>query len=127
MSKNSMPVAANHERDTSANLASYVVGFVLSIILTLTAYFLVTRGLLAGQAALWTLGGLAAVQFTVQLLCFLHLGGESRPRWKLAVFWFMLGIVFIVVVGSIWIMNNLNYHMLPASQLKSYMHTNEGI
>ena len=38
-------------------------------------------------------------------------------------------MVLIVVIGSLWIMHNLNYnmmHMSPQEQLQ-YMHDNEGI
>lgn len=58
------------------------------------------------------LGILAFGQFVVQLVYFLHLGTEQKPRWKLLVFWFMIVVVLIVVVGSLWIMYNLNYNMI---------------
>ena len=109
------------------HLSSYVVGFGLSVLLTLLAFGLVTQHLLAGNAALLAIGGLAILQFAVQVLCFLHLAGELKPRLKLMVFGFMLMVVLILVGGSIWIMNNLSYNMqAPAQQLK-YLHQNEGI
>jgi cytochrome o ubiquinol oxidase operon protein cyoD len=120
-------VAVEHEAGGRNSLASYVVGFVLSVFLTLCAYFVVTRGLLHGRVALAAISIFAVLQFVVQLLCFLHLGRETKPRWKLAVFWFMILTVFIVVVGSIWIMNNLNYHTMPTDELPSHLHTEEGL
>jgi hypothetical protein len=39
----------------------------------------------------------------------------------------MIIMVFILVAGSIWIMNNLNYHMLQPNDLLKYMHQNEGL
>lgn len=107
------PVISDHEAEQRAALSSYVVGFALSVILTLVAFLIVTQHLMSGTAALVAIGLLAILQFTVQTLCFLHLGGESRPRNKLMVFLFMLMVVVILVGGSIWIMNNLNYHMNP--------------
>jgi cytochrome o ubiquinol oxidase operon protein cyoD len=63
---------------------------------------------------------LAIAQVLVQLFFFLHLGKETRPRWKLAVLLTMLIVLGILVFGSLWIMQNLNYHMSP-DQMNSYM------
>jgi cytochrome o ubiquinol oxidase operon protein cyoD len=96
--------------------ASYTVGFILSIALTLGAYFVVTSQNDAGNPAMsygYIIGAivvLAIVQLLVQLRYFIHLGQESGPRWNRLMFMFMLLIVFIVVGGTLWIMNNLDYH-----------------
>jgi cytochrome o ubiquinol oxidase operon protein cyoD len=55
--------------------------------------------------------GLAVAQLLVQLVFFLHLGREPKPRQNLVVFLFMLLVIGILVIGSLWIMHNLNYHM----------------
>lgn len=101
--------------------AAYVAGFVGSIVLTLTAYFAVTTQAFTSTATLYVIGFLAIVQFVVQLFCFLHLGQEDRPRWRLAVFGFMVLVVVILVFGSIWIMNNLDYHMMSTEQVDEYL------
>lgn len=93
-------------------VAKYSIGFVLSLLLTLVAYFAVLNSTLAGIMLLVILGVLAVVQMIVQLVFFLHLDTELRPRYKRASFLFMAGILLIVVVGSIWIMQNLNYNMM---------------
>lgn len=90
---------------------SYITGFVLSIALTLAAYIMVVEKFLSGNALIGAIIGLAIVQLLVQLFFFLHLGQETRPRWKLVVFLFMLLVLFILVFGSIWIMYSLDYHM----------------
>jgi len=95
------------------SLQSYVLGFVFSLILTLSAYFIATEYWLAGPHLLFTLGGLAALQAVVQLLFFFHLAEEESPRWKFYVFLFMLLIAAIIIFGSIWIMYNLDYRMMP--------------
>ena len=110
-------------------MATYVVGFLLSVLLTLLAFWLVGRHLISGGAALFAIFGLALIQFCVQVLCFLHLGEDKRPRYKLMAFLFMVLVVVILAGGSLWIMNNLNYHMhiLTPSQQSKYLHDNEGI
>lgn len=121
---------SDHTAPEQLTLATYVVGFVLSVLLTLAAFWLVSQHKLTGSAALVAIFGLALLQFCVQVLCFLHLAEDQRPRHKVMAFLFMLLVVIILAGGSLWIMDNLNYHMkaplTPAQQAK-YLHNNEGI
>jgi cytochrome o ubiquinol oxidase operon protein cyoD len=105
-------------------IARYLIGFVLSLILTLAAYVFVT----GGYHSPWTLaalGVLAIVQMVVQLMLFLHLGEEAGPRFKLWSFLFMGGSLIIIVIGSIWIIHNMNYNManMTPNEKDSYMLT----
>lgn len=104
----------------------YVVGFGLSIVLTLLAYFLVTNHVLVGGMLIGSIIGLAIVQMMVQLLFFLHLGQESKPHWNLVFFISTVSVILLVVVASLWIMNHLNYNMTP-KDMNSYMIKEEGI
>lgn len=92
---------------------SYVVGFIWSIVLTLAAYFLVVEHIFTGWTLGLVIGALSIVQVVIQLLYFLHLGDEPKPYWNLIVFSFMVLVVVILVAGSLWIMYNLNYRMMP--------------
>jgi cytochrome o ubiquinol oxidase operon protein cyoD len=108
-------------------LVEYIIGFVLSLGLTLTAYALAVGNILEDWGLLYILAALAIVQAIVQLLFFLHLRDESEPRWKLLVFDFMLVIVTILVFGSIWIMNNLHYNMMSPQETDQHIIQDEGI
>lgn len=103
-------------------VAKYGVGFVLSLLLTIAAYMLAV-GDWKPSWILVILGVLAIVQMIVQLIFFLHLSDESRPRYKLAAFVFMAGSLTIIIVGSLWIMENMNYNMteMTPTQKNSYM------
>lgn len=94
---------------------TYVIGFILSLILTLVAYFLAAGNIMSGWALVFTVGSLAFVQVVIQLVFFLHIGEEPAPRLNFIVFLFMVLIVLIIVVGSIWIMYHLDYQMIPDS------------
>jgi len=97
-------------------LSSYSTGFVLSIILTLAAYFLVANHLLPDRHTLiLILVGLGVAQLLVQVIFFLHLGSESNPRWNLIAFLFAVMVVGIIGFGSLWIMQHLNYNMMQMS------------
>jgi cytochrome o ubiquinol oxidase operon protein cyoD len=119
-------VVAQHETG-DIKLRSYILGFISSIVLTLASYFLVVNQSLNRTTLIAIILVLALVQFTLQLVYFLHLGTERKPRWKFLVFTFMVSVVLILVIGSIWIMDNLNYHMLTGHQLEQHMKTEEGL
>lgn len=119
-------VTSEHEA-ASGSFASYTTGFVLSILFTLAAYVLVSRHMLNGWSIVIAILSLGVVQLLVQLLFFLHLSRESKPRWNLTVFVFMLGVLLIIVVGSLWIMHNLNYHMMSPHDTDTYIQKEEGI
>lgn len=108
------------------SVRSYSIGFLLSIICTLVAYQLVVNSILHGWILISAILVLAVVQLGIQLLFFLHITSGPRPRWNLIVFIFMLVIVAIVVIGSLWIMTNLNYHMTPA-QSEDFLIHDEGV
>lgn len=92
------------------SVGSYVTGFLLCLALTFLSYWSVVNDVFSGTALLYWIGWLALIQFFVQMLFFLHLGRETKPRWKLVAFWFMTLIVVVLVFGSLWIMTNLDYH-----------------
>jgi len=102
-------VVARHET-AQGTVRSYTTGFVLSLILTFAAYLLVVNDVFNGWTLVGVLAALAVTQLLAQLVFFLHLGRESRPRWNLTVMLFALMVVFIVVFGSLWIMKNLQYN-----------------
>jgi cytochrome o ubiquinol oxidase operon protein cyoD len=125
MSNHPDVVVEQHETDRGT-LRTYVTGFVASIVLTIAAYLLVTHRALSRRTLIAAVIGLALAQFLVQLLFFLHLGRETKPRWKLMVALFMVMVVLILVFGSLWIMTNLNYRMTP-DQINKYMNSQAGL
>ncbi|WP_248924117.1 cytochrome o ubiquinol oxidase subunit IV [Paenibacillus hamazuiensis] len=88
------------------SLKEYVIGFALSIILTIIPLLVVMNGWLHGTAAIIVLLGTAALQFAVQLLFFMHLREEKGPRYNLMTLILGLIVVITVVIGSLWIMAN---------------------
>lgn len=105
----------------------YIIGFGLSLLFTIVPYLLVTKDILSGGVLLFGLALFAVLQVFVQLIYFLHLGNEKRPRLQTWAFMFMTMVVVIVVFGSIWIMNSLNYNMAPGHQIDEYIQEEEAI
>lgn len=110
----------------------YSLGFALSLVFTVAAFWLVMQHAaypyrsLPEEVIIPIVVGLAIVQLVVQLVFFLHLGRETRPRWNLVVFLFMILVLVIVVFGSLWIMDNLNYNMMSGSEVKEYLNDHPG-
>src|SRR5689334_18708250 len=107
-------------------LATYIIGFVLSVLLTLDAYLMVTQHLLSGGALVAGLAATALAQLVVQLGGFLHLGQGTNARWNTLAFGFMGLVVAILVGGSLWIMSHLDYNMSPRD-VDTYIMEDEGI
>ena len=112
-------------------LKSYILGFILSVVLTLLAYYPVYLHVNSGHMEfsheLITVFVLllAFIQLFIQFLFFLHLGQEQKPRWKLVILICFFSVVLIVVIASIWIMQHLNYNM-SLIQLDRVMQQGEG-
>ncbi len=102
---------SNQHDKQALSAKPYFIGFGASLAVTLVAYSAITHHWFNRHGLVILIIGLALLQFVVQLVYFLHLGKESKPRWKQLVFWMMIIVVLIIVFGSLWIMNNLNYHM----------------
>lgn len=114
------------DENSHGSLTSYVTGFVLSIAFTLLAYSVVVNHWLSGTAAIAVVVIVAIAQLLVQLFFFLHLGQGKNAHWNVLLLSFALIVIIIVVFGSIWIMNHLNYNMTP-SQVNTYVQQDEGI
>ncbi|MDG0811691.1 cytochrome o ubiquinol oxidase subunit IV [Cohnella rhizosphaerae] len=98
---------ASHGADaheSHGSLKSYVLGFVLSLVLTAIPLILVLNDIVTGNAADVVLLVTAVLQFVVQLFFFMHLKEEKKPRYNLMTLLLGLVIVVTIVAGSIWIM-----------------------
>ncbi len=109
---------------------SYLIGFVISIILTLAAFVPVFQHAQSAHQAfshqflIYWIVIIAIIQALIQLLFFLHLR-QASPSSKVILF-STVSIILILVIGSIWIMGHLNYNMTP-SDMNNYLMQAEGI
>ena len=100
------------QKEWHGTIKSYLIGFFGSCLLTGASFLLVMTKWLTGASLVYTILGLALVQAIVQLLYFLHVREGAKPRWEMLVFYFMVIILLIIVIGSLWIMNDLNDRMM---------------
>lgn len=108
------------KKEWHGTLKSYVIGFIISLILTAISFLLIIVQSIPKQILVYTLISLALAQAVIQLLFFLHLGQEAKPRWESFIFYFMLLILLIIAIGSLWIMYDLNDRVME--NMKEEMH-----
>jgi cytochrome o ubiquinol oxidase subunit IV len=102
--------ASDFDIDTGASYGtrnSYIVGFLLSIGLTLLSFCSVFFGLLPSKDLYVVVGVLAIIQFLVQTVFFLHLNPRSNSSWNLVSFLFTVLMTVVLIIGTMWIMFNL--------------------
>ena len=95
------------------SVKSYVVGLILSIVLTVIAFAAVMSGALDATTAVIVIVAAAVLQILVQLVMFMHLNFKTDEGWQFISIVFSILIIAILVGGSIWIMVNLHFHTMP--------------
>ena len=100
--------------ESHASVKSYMIGFVLSVILTAIPFGLVMDATHHGFSADTVLAAIlvfAVVQVFVHIVYFLHMDRSAEQRWNVLAFAFTILILVIVVSGSVWIMHNATTNM----------------
>jgi len=104
-------------------MKSYFWGFLLSLVLTIGAYFAVVERAFAPANLLILVAICSVAQIFLQFVCFLRLGREpisegvkqqilhEPTQWNVIFFLFTVLIALVIVIGSLWIMANLDYRM----------------
>ena len=101
----------------AAAVRSYLVGFVLAILLTAVSFYLAHSTLVWEPSIPIALSVLAIAQMGVHLVFFLHITAGPDSVNNVMALAFGLLIVMLLVFGSLWIMANLDHSMLPMDQI----------
>lgn len=104
----------DHSDHDHGSHASYLKGFVLSVILTAIPFGLVMAGGFENRTltALLVMG-FAIAQILVHMVFFLHMNGRQEQGWTLLSTIFTVIVVVIMLAGSLWVMYHLNTNMMP--------------
>ena len=95
----------------------YVIGLGLAILLTATSFFVAGTDLVWQPSIPVALIVLAIAQMGVHLVFFLHITTGPDNTNNVMALAFGLLVVFLVIGGSLWIMDNLNQNMMPMDQI----------
>ena len=111
------PILADIEEEASSGVILYAAGLLLALVLTATSFWVANTSLLWLPGISLGLTVLAIAQMGIHLVFFLHItSGPDNTNNVLALAFGVL-IVTLVVVGSLWIMSNLNDNMMPPAEL----------
>ena len=112
-------LAPGDEEGVSVQLRvlGYLIGLGLAIVLTATSFFIAGTDLVWQPSIPVAIIVLAIAQMGVHLVFFLHITTGADNTNNVMALAFGLLIVFLVIAGSLWIMANLNQHMLPMDQI----------
>jgi cytochrome o ubiquinol oxidase operon protein cyoD len=100
-------------REVLEGVLGYLVGLALAMLLTAVSFFLAGTWLVWRPSIPIALVVLAIAQIGVHLVFFLHITtGPDNVNNVLALAFGVL-IVMLIMVGSLWIMSNMNNNMTP--------------
>jgi len=95
----------------------YIIGLGLALVLTGVSFWVASTSVLWGPGVAVGLVVLAIAQMGVHLVFFLHItSGPDNTNNVLALAFGVL-IVFLVMIGTIWIMTHMNANMMPSPEL----------
>lgn len=94
-------------------LSIYLLGLLICSILTLLAFWVVIANPLGKHETFIMIYSAACLQFFVQLICFLRLNTQTEQgRMNVMAILFTGVILLSIIIGSLWIMFNLDYNMM---------------
>ena len=93
---------------------SYIIGLALALILTGVSFWVASTGALWGPGVATGLVVLAIAQMGIHLVFFLHITTVPDNTNNVLALAFGVLIVFLVMVGTIWIMGHMNANMMPS-------------
>jgi cytochrome o ubiquinol oxidase operon protein cyoD len=107
-----------------ASRRGYLVGFILSVLLTAIPFWLVMSGAFGSTyATALTIVAFAAAQIVVHMIYFLHMNARAEAGWTMMALMFTIIIVVTVLIGSLWVMYHLNINMMPGHDMSGMTST----
>ena len=102
---------------THGSYRSYLIGFLLSVVLTVIPFWMVMGEVTDNTLlALTVIFGMGTAQILVHVHYFLHVTVRAEQGWQAMSLVFTAIILVIVLAGSIWVMFHLHENMMPAHE-----------
>jgi cytochrome o ubiquinol oxidase subunit IV len=108
-----------HDAEAHGSRRGYLIGFLLSVILTAIPFAAVMGGVFADpRVAAGVVMVTAAIQIVVHMIYFLHMNTKSEAGWTFMALIFTAIVVVIVIAGSLWVMYHMNLNMMPGMAME---------
>lgn len=112
----SAPKNMSKEEAYKHDLKGYVTGLIAAAVLTIIPFAAVGFGMSTGMA-LWIVAILGIIQVIVHVRYFLHVDLSPESRDDLHLLLFSALLLFIMAAGTIWVLLNMNYRMMPGMEM----------
>ncbi len=103
------------DQEITHGLRTYLIGLALAVLLTALSFWIPTTDLVWGPGIPVALIVFAIAQMGVHLVFFLHITTAPDNTNNVLALAFGVLIVLLVIGGSVWIMANMNYNMMPST------------
>ncbi|MBH3427202.1 cytochrome o ubiquinol oxidase subunit IV [Pseudomonas alkylphenolica] len=102
----------SHAEGNHGSVKSYLIGFVLSVILTAIPFGLVMFPSMPKDITIMVVVALAVIQVVVHLVYFLHMDRSAEQRSNVSTFLFTAMVIALLVGLSLWIMFSIHTSMM---------------
>ncbi|MGH8483775.1 MAG: cytochrome o ubiquinol oxidase subunit IV [Pseudomonas sp.] len=102
----------SHAEGNHGSVKSYLIGFVLSVILTAIPFGLVMFPSMPKDITIMVVVALAVIQVVVHLVYFLHMDSSAEQRSNVSTFLFTAMVIALLVGLSLWIMFSIHTSMM---------------
>ena len=103
--------------EVAEGIRGYLIGFGLSVLATVVAFVLPDTSLVWQPSIPAALIVLAIAQMGVHIVFLLHITTRPDSMNNVMALTFGVFVVFVLIVGSVWIMTHLNHNMIPMERL----------
>jgi cytochrome o ubiquinol oxidase operon protein cyoD len=109
--------AAENGRFRRRAVRTYLIGLGLAILMTIASFWAAQTHLIYGPGISVAIVVLAIAQMGIHLVFFLHITTAPDNTNNVLALAFGVLIVFLVMVGTIWIMAHMNANMGPTPEV----------
>ena len=103
-------------------IRGYLIGLGLSVLATFVSFFVAGTSLVWQPSIPAALIVLAIAQMGVHIVFFIHITTRPDSMNNVMALTFGVFVVFVLIVGSVWIMFHLNHNMIPMERLMQMQH-----
>ena len=102
----------SHAEGNHGSVKSYVIGFILSVILTAIPFGLVMFPSMPKDITIMIVVALAVIQVVVHLVYYLQMDRSAEQRSNVSTFLFTAMVIALLVGLSLWIMFSIHTSMM---------------
>jgi cytochrome o ubiquinol oxidase subunit IV len=108
--------------EIAVGIRGYLIGLGLAVLATIVSFYISGTTLVWQPSIPAALIVLAIAQIGVHIVFFLHITTRPDSMNNVMALTFGVFVVFVLIVGSVWIMFHLNHNMIPMERLMQMQH-----